>query len=103
MIAVEKQYGVVDSEFELEKRLNFYFYELMYAWSNKGAFSDLVLANPGIDEGSIVKMVNSVERICQQVKSAARILNDAQLAQRMEDASTLIKRDIIFTPSLYLE
>ena len=103
LIAVEKQYGVVDSEFELEKRLNFYFYELMYAWSNKGAFSDLVLANPGIDEGSIVKMVNSVERICQQVKSAARILNDAQLAQRLEDASTLIKRDIIFTPSLYLE
>lgn len=67
----------MDCEFEIEKRLNFYFYELMYDWANKGVFSDLVTSNPGIDEGSIVKMVNSVERICQQVKTASRIINDA--------------------------
>jgi antiviral helicase SKI2 len=48
-------------------------------------------------------MVNSVERICQQLKTVARVLGDADLAKRMDDASTLIKRDIIFTPSLYLE
>ena len=57
--------GVVDIDAEVDKRLNFYFYELMYDWANKKPFSEIVEANPYIDEGSIVKMVNSVERICQ--------------------------------------
>lgn len=56
-----------------------------------------------IDEGTIVRKVQSVERICRQVKTAARIIGDATLAQRMDEAEVLIKRDIIFTPSLYLE
>jgi len=87
----------------METRLNFYFYELMHGWASGKQFSEIVVANPGLDEGSIVKMVNSVERICQQLKTVARVLGDAELAKRMDEASTLIKRDIIFTPSLYLE
>lgn len=103
LIDIEKQMGVLDTLPEVDQRLNFYFYELMYGWANKKPFSEVVAENPGIDEGTIVKMVNSVERICVQVKTAARNLEDAALAKKMEEASTLIKRDIIFTPSLYLE
>lgn len=102
-MAIEQQFGVVDTELDPDKRLNFYFYELMYDWAKGRPFGELVVKNAGIDEGSIVKMVNSVERICQQLKLAARIMEDAELAKRMDEASTLIKRDIIFTPSLYLE
>jgi antiviral helicase SKI2 len=82
--------------------LNFSFYEIIFEWANKKPFSEVVKLN-NIDEGIIIRMVNSVERVCQHVKSAARIIGDANLAQRMDQASTLIKRDIIFTPSLYLE
>lgn len=103
LIDLEKRFGVIDTEPDMEKRLNFYFYELMYGWACKKPFNEIVQENPGIDEGSIVKMVNSVERICVQVKTAARNLEDAALAKKMEEASTLIKRDIIFTPSLYLQ
>jgi antiviral helicase SKI2 len=104
LFEVEKRFGVIDTlGFEVDQRLNFYFYELMYGWANKKPFAEVVVENPGIDEGTIVKMVNSVERICVQIKTAARNLEDGALAKKMEEATTLIKRDIIFTPSLYLE
>ncbi len=103
LIEVEMQFGVADIDNEKEKRLNFYFYELMYAWATKQSFLDIVKAAPFLDEGVIVKMVNSVERLCQHIKSAARVMGDSKLAQRMEECSVLIKRDIIFAPSLYLE
>jgi hypothetical protein len=65
LIQVEMEQGVVDMDREVETRLNFYFYELMYAWANKESFSEVVRQCPFVDEGSIVKMVNTVERICQ--------------------------------------
>lgn len=104
LIVTEKHFGVIDTlGFEVETRLNFYFYELMYDWANKKTFAEVIASSPGMDEGTIVKMVNSVERICVQIKTAARNLEDGALAKKMEEAATLIKRDIIFTPSLYLE
>jgi hypothetical protein len=36
----------------------------MYAWATGEKFLEVVKSTIGIDEGSIVKMVNSVERIC---------------------------------------
>ena len=103
LIEIEKQYGVADTDCEKEKRLNFYFYELIYAWATKQPFLEVVKASPGLDEGTIVRMVNCVERMCQHIKGAARVMGDSKLSQRMEDCSLLIKRDIIFAPSLYLE
>ena len=94
---------MADADTSVDTRLNFFFYELMYAWASGKSFSEVVALAPFVDEGSIVKMVNSVERICAQIKTVARILGDAELAKRMDEATTLIKRDIIFTPSLYLE
>ena len=48
-------------------------------------------------------MIMSVERMCRSVRDAARVIGDAALATRMSEAQSLVKRDIIFTPSLYLE
>ena len=50
-----------------------------------------------------MRMVNCVERMTQHIKAAARVMGDSKLSQRMEECSVLIKRDIIFAPSLYLE
>ena len=80
LIDIEKKFCVIDTESDPEKRLNFYFYELMYGWATKRPFLDVVTASPGLDEGSIVKMVNTVERMCQHVKAAARVMSDSKLA-----------------------
>jgi antiviral helicase SKI2 len=80
LIDIEKKWGVIDTEYDKDKRINFYFYELMYAWAEKKSFIEIVQLAPFIDEGTIVKMINSVERLCAQVKEAARVIGDAQLA-----------------------
>jgi len=35
LIDIEKKFGVIDTESERDKRLNFFFYELMYSWAMK--------------------------------------------------------------------
>ncbi len=64
LIDIEKKFGVIDTEIDRDKRLNFFFYELMHGWATKRPFLEVVQESPGIDEGSIVKMVNTVERMC---------------------------------------
>ena len=61
------------------QRLNFNFYEIIYEWANQKPFIEVVKLN-NIDEGTIVKMIQSVERVCQQVKTAARVIGDAIMA-----------------------
>ncbi len=56
-----------------------------------------------IDEGTIAKMIMSVERVCKNVKLAAQMMGDAEIAEKMDEAVKLIHRDIIFAPSLYLQ
>jgi antiviral helicase SKI2 len=42
LIEIEKTYGVIDTDCEKEKRLNYYFYELIYSWATKIPFLEVV-------------------------------------------------------------
>jgi antiviral helicase SKI2 len=53
-------------------------------------------------EGSIVRTITRLDETCKEVRNAARIVGDAGLYQKMEKASQLIKRDIVFASSLYV-
>lgn len=54
-------------------------------------------------EGSIVRTIVRLEETCREVRNAARIIGDTQLFTKMEQASALIKRDIVFASSLYVK
>lgn len=56
-----------------------------------------------IQEGVIVRCILQLNETLQDVKDAARIIGNPALHQKMEDASTAIKRDIVFAASLYLQ
>ena len=58
------------------------------------AYSDCLL-------GIIVRCIQRLDEICRDVKGAARIIGDPVLVDKMEQGSSLIKRDIVFTGSLY--
>jgi hypothetical protein len=60
---VEAKFGVSDVSTDILQRLNFFFYEIIYEWANQKPFSEVVKLN-SIDEGIIVNMVKSVERVC---------------------------------------
>ena len=56
-----------------------------------------------IQEGIIVRCIQRLDETLKDVRNAARIIGDPTLYQKMEEASTLIKRDIVFAASLYTQ
>jgi antiviral helicase SKI2 len=65
-------------------------------------FSEIVQLT-SIPEGSIVRTITRLDVSCGEIKSAARVIGNAPLYQKMEIASQKIKRDIVFAASLYVQ
>ena len=55
-----------------------------------------------VQEGNIVRCIVRLDETCRDVRNAARVIGDPVLYQKMDEASVLIKRDIVFAASLYL-
>lgn len=44
-------------------------------------------------EGTIVRCITRLDETCREVRDAARVIGDADLFTKMEEAQALIKRD----------
>lgn len=55
-----------------------------------------------VQEGSIVRTIVRLDETIRDFKSAAKIIGEYELANKMDEASALIKRDIVFASSLYV-
>ena len=55
-----------------------------------------------VAEGSIVRTIVRLDETCREFRNAARLIGDSALFAQMEAASTAIKRDIVFSASLYV-
>ena len=53
--------------------------------------------------GMIVRCIQRLDETCKDVRNAARVIGDSSLYNKMQTSSTLIKRDIVFAASLYLQ
>ena len=56
-----------------------------------------------VQEGIIVRCIQRLDEVLRDVRNAARIIGDPILHSKMEDASSMIKRDIVFAASLYTQ
>uniref|UniRef100_A0A8C0JI35 SKI2 subunit of superkiller complex n=1 Tax=Chelonoidis abingdonii TaxID=106734 RepID=A0A8C0JI35_CHEAB len=56
-----------------------------------------------VQEGIIVRCIQRLDETCRDVRNAARVIGEPTLYAKMEQASNLIKRDIVFTASLYTQ
>ena len=56
-----------------------------------------------VQEGMIVRCIQRLDETLRDVRDAARIIGDPILYKKMEEASTAIKRDIVFAASLYTQ
>ena len=50
-----------------------------------------------------MRCIQRLDETCKTVRNAARVIGDSDLLEKMETASTLIRRDIVFAASLYLQ
>ncbi|KAH8119970.1 antiviral helicase [Phellopilus nigrolimitatus] len=85
---------------DAEAKLKFGLAEVVYEWA-KGMPFEQITGLTDVAEGTIVRVITRLDETCREVRDAARVIGDASLMKKMEEAQMMIKRDIVFAASLY--
>lgn len=103
-IYVEKKITMTSEEETFLECNRFGLVNTVYEWARGQSFKEIMANANEADEseGTIVRVITSLDEICRQVKNAALIIGDSDLHSKMSDAQEKIKRDIVFCASLYL-
>ncbi|XP_045452941.1 helicase SKI2W [Melitaea cinxia] len=97
--SIESKYLVGQFEGQPE-RLNFGLVRVVYEWALEKPFSEIIELTD-VQEGIIVRCIQQLHELLVDVKDAAVAIGDPKLQAKMMEASTAIKRDIVFAASLY--
>lgn len=82
--------------------IHFGLLNVTYEWAEGKPFKDIV-ENVDIQEGIIVRTLQRLDEILNDVSSAAKLFGDDSLVAKMEQTSKSIRRDIVFAASLYTQ
>lgn len=74
---------------------------IAFAWAKGATFLEISKMSD-IFEGSIIRVMRRLEELMRQLCTAAKAIGNTELEVKFASGITLIKRDIIFHPSLYL-
>lgn len=91
----------VDPDQYVEDNLKFGLAHVAHAWACGLPFVEVTNLTEVL-EGSIVRTLNRLDEVLREVQHVCRVTGDAKLHLKCEEASMLIKRDVCFSPSLYL-
>ena len=83
-------------------QFNFGLTEVAFEWARGMPFAEITQLTD-VQEGIIVRTIQRLDETLRDVKDAARVIGDPMLYQKMDQASTIIKRDIVFAASLYTQ
>eukprot|EP00127_Corallochytrium_limacisporum_P001487 Clim_evm7s60 gene=Clim_evmTU7s60 len=98
---VQYDYGLpLASDTYVKTVINASLVEVVYEWAKGVPFSELTQLTD-IQEGSVVRTIVRLNETCRDLRNAARVIGEPDLYKRAEEAANLIKRDIVFAPSLY--
>lgn len=75
--------------------------DVVFSWCNGCSFKDLCTMTD-IFEGSIVRCMRRLEELLRQMVQASKTIGSTDLEDKFNQAIRLIKRDIVFSSSLYL-
>ncbi|XP_049877714.1 helicase SKI2W [Pectinophora gossypiella] len=99
LTSIEYKYMVNQFEGQQE-RLNFGLVRVVYEWALEKPFAE-IMDLTDVQEGIIVRCIQQLHELLVDVKDAAVAIGDPKLQAKMMEASTAIKRDIVFAASLY--
>ena len=95
----QRSCGMKASEQDYVDQFNFGLVEVVYEWARGKPFGEIV-GLTDVQEGVIVRTIQRLDEALRDVKDAARVIGDPMLYQKMDEASSIIKRDIVFAASL---
>lgn len=99
---IQQECGLLEPVGDFVDQFNFGLTEVVYQWACGMPFNK-IMELTDVQEGVTVKCIQRLDEVLKDVKNAAHIIGDPNLREKMEAASTAIKRDIVFTPSLYTQ
>ncbi|KAK9710991.1 DSHCT (NUC185) domain [Popillia japonica] len=85
-----------------EEELNFGLVEVVYNWASEKPFAE-IMELTDVQEGIIVRCIQQLYETISDVRGGAMTVGDPELQSKMEEASRIIKRDIVFAASLYTQ
>lgn len=100
-LADEHQVSLTQDEADFGESNRFALMQVVYEWARGMTFNEITQLTT-IQEGTIVRVINRLDEVCRSVMSAARIIGEVELYDKLAIAQELIKRDIVFCSSLYL-
>ncbi|KAM6974819.1 superkiller complex protein 2 [Tautogolabrus adspersus] len=107
VLSVAKRIGELQRECEIPQtaeeyvgQFKFGLTEVVYCWARGMPFAEIAMLTD-VQEGTVVRCIQRLDEVLKEVRQAARIVGDSVLGSKMEKASLAIRRDIVFTASLY--
>nr|KAG5700480.1 hypothetical protein BaRGS_013967 [Batillaria attramentaria] len=76
--------------------------EVVFEWARGMPFAEITNLTD-VQEGIIVRCIQRLYELLRDVRNAARIIGDPIVFSKMEEAMSMIKRDIVFAASLYTQ
>lgn len=93
---IEQNFGIVEEEF-----LNFEMAECIYNWMSGFEFKRLIETCEKV-EGHILRTIYKIEKFLEKLKVFAETFDQKELKITTEKSLSVIRRDILNVPSLYL-
>ncbi|KAJ8553074.1 hypothetical protein K7X08_020467 [Anisodus acutangulus] len=91
----------IDPQEYAQENLKFGLVEVVYEWAKGTPFAEICDLTD-VPEGVIVRTIVRLDETCREFRNAAAIMGNSALYKKMETASNVIKRDIVFAASLYI-
>ena len=89
----------------IEDDLNFSIMSLIYKWAQGAKFFDIMndptMESIDLQEGTIVRTIMRIEELCSDIRNAGKTVGNSELVDKLNQVTVLIKRGIVFAPSLY--
>ncbi|KAL1255760.1 hypothetical protein QQF64_013821 [Cirrhinus molitorella] len=97
---LQRDCGIAQTAEDFVAQFKFGLTEVVYCWARGMPFAEIATLTD-VQEGTIVRCIQRLDEVLKEVRQAARIVGDSVLGSKMERASLAIRRDIVFTASLY--
>lgn len=99
---LQKDHGLmIEPKDYADNALNFGLVHVVYDWARGLPFANICQLTT-VQEGSIVRTIVRLDELCREVRNCSRVVGSPTLFRKMEEASSCIKRDIVFASSLYV-
>ncbi|OIR58730.1 MAG: ATP-dependent RNA helicase, TRAMP complex subunit Mtr4 [Amphiamblys sp. WSBS2006] len=99
--AVTREAGMDIDEEKYLRKVNPSLMDVVYSWANGASFSQ-ICSQTEVFEGSIIRTFKRLEELLRELEKAMASIGNTDLQSKFAGAIEKIKRDIIFSNSLYL-